>query len=181
MQGLARARERSPAQEQWRTMKITMWVSMGKTMRRGGHPRRQQVRLRYRRPATAALEKQSAPEAAWPRTRECHSALNAMRRLRRERKRDSIYPRCSASLLHCPPSVSRSPDGPSRKRGVIRGRLLRDSAFPAFRFASCGLPPEASNLHQLVREVLRLHGARGARVVLGQNRAAALHRADEAV
>jgi len=41
-----------------------------------------------------ALEKQSAPEAGL-RTRECHSALTAMRPSRRERKRKSIYPRYS--------------------------------------------------------------------------------------
>ena len=38
-----------------------------------------------------APETQSAPEAI--RTRECHSALNAMRHSRRGRKRNSIYPR----------------------------------------------------------------------------------------
>jgi hypothetical protein len=42
-----------------------------------------------------ALKKQNAPEAARPRTRECHSALTAVRPSRRECKRNSIYPRYS--------------------------------------------------------------------------------------
>ena len=45
--------------------------------------------------ARARLKKQNAPEAVGLRTRECYSALNAMRRSRRERNRDSIYPRYS--------------------------------------------------------------------------------------
>ena len=41
------------------------------------------------------LEKQNAPEALGLRTRECHSALTAMGRSRRNRKPDLIYPRYS--------------------------------------------------------------------------------------
>jgi hypothetical protein len=44
---------------------------------------------------TARPETQSAPGAVWLRTRECHSALNAMRPSAKERKRNFIYPRYS--------------------------------------------------------------------------------------
>ena len=54
-----------------------------------------------------ALEKQSAPEAVRLRTRECHSALTAMRRSRREGKRDSIYPHYSRVRLRS--MLSRAP------------------------------------------------------------------------
>jgi hypothetical protein len=49
------------------------------------------VRRQDRRRAS----KQSAPEALGLRTRECHSALTAMRHLRREPKRNSVYPHYS--------------------------------------------------------------------------------------
>ena len=56
-----------------------------------------------------ALEKQSASEAVGLRTRECHSALTAMRRSRRERKRDSIYPHYSGVRRSWPVDASEGP------------------------------------------------------------------------
>ena len=54
-----------------------------------------------------ALEKQGAPEAVGLRTRECHSALTAMRSSRRKRKPDSIYPRYSRLRRSWPIDASR--------------------------------------------------------------------------
>src|ERR1700722_5150267 len=53
----------------------------------------------------APPENQNAPEAAGLRTRECHSALTAMRHSRQQCKRNSIYPRYSGVCVPrlCPP------------------------------------------------------------------------------
>jgi hypothetical protein len=84
MQGFDRAREKLLPREQWKAMKRTMG-SNEKTIRRtietagdpdGCFPRQ------------VAVERQNAPEVVRLRARECHSALNAMRRSRQECKRD---------------------------------------------------------------------------------------------
>jgi len=49
-------------------------------------------------------EKQNAREAVGLQTLECHSALTAMRRPRRECKRNSIYPRYSR--IHAAPIMA---------------------------------------------------------------------------
>ena len=59
------------------------------------------------RAVSVALEQQNAPEAVGLRTRECHSALTAMRRSRRECKRNSIYPRYSGVRGSWPIDASR--------------------------------------------------------------------------
>jgi hypothetical protein len=55
-----------------------------------------------------ALEKQNAPEAAGLQTRERHSALTAMRRAHRKRKRNSIYPHYSRVRRSWPVEASRA-------------------------------------------------------------------------
>jgi hypothetical protein len=55
-------------------------------------------RRRRRWVSPTSLEKQNAPEAARLRTREYHSALNAMHRSRRKRKRNRSIPAIQAAL-----------------------------------------------------------------------------------
>jgi hypothetical protein len=91
MQGFDRAREKLLPQEQWTAMKRTMG-SNEKTIRRTMETARGSGRMLTSDCETArqavAVEKQNAPEVVRLRARECHSALNAMRRSRRECKRD---------------------------------------------------------------------------------------------
>jgi hypothetical protein len=74
-------------------------------------------------PSYAALKSKARPKRQL-RTRECHSALIAMRRSRRKRKWNSIYPRYSRGRRSWPIDASPGPaQGPLNRR-LGSGRLM---------------------------------------------------------